>query len=79
MDYTIEKVALPQLNMPIEQPEVFEIKRVKTVVDVNGNEVEVFDDANTEKLTLAQLQAKKVRLQDEIKEIDAMLVEISKL
>lgn len=79
MDYTIEKVELPQLNVPITQPDVYEIKRVKTVTDVSGNEVEVLDDTQTERLTLQQLQDKKARLQAEIKEIDGMLVAISKL
>jgi len=73
-DYIVE--ALPTLaNTPTE----FKVQYTKVVRDIKGNDVVVIDEENTEQVTIEQLQAQKLNLQESIKRIDAKIEAITKL
>lgn len=59
--------------------QVYEVQYFKTATDVEGKEVEVVDDQRIQRITVSQLEAQKVSLQNQIKEIDTKLLEIAKL
>lgn len=63
----------------VEPEQVYEVQYFKKAIDKEGVEVEVVDDQRREHLTATQLEAQKVSLQAQIKEIDSKLAEIAKL
>lgn len=77
MDYIIEKSGIEPQYVEAQPEQVFQIKYVKTALDVEGNEVEVIDENRVERVTVAQLESQKASLQAQIKEIDSKLAQIS--
>jgi hypothetical protein len=77
MTMIIEKAqeAVPQMT----EPAVYTIKYTKEVETVDGEKAIVIDENRIERVTKEQLEAQKVSLQAAIKDIDAKLLEISKL
>jgi GH35 family endo-1,4-beta-xylanase len=78
MEYIIERT-INEVQPEPEAKDYFTIKYLKEAVNVDGVKVEVIDDQRTDQITVAQLEAQKVSLQNQITEIDVKLGIIGKL